>query len=624
MVQKLFNKIFKRTAFTRTLFFVTADVLLIVFAIWFSFVLRFDGAIPEESLSALETTIILALVFNIFIFYFFGLYSFSWSYASIKEFISLIVAVTFSFLFLASAIYFSREFQYFRGFPRSTLIIGYFLVLGFLAIVRFSKRIYLQTLKSNNGSQKQGEKVLIVGAGDAGEQILRSIQSSRINQYMPVGFVDDNPVKRGSFIHGVKVLGKIDDIPEIIEKTGTKSMVVAFPSARVETIKKAVEIGRTAGVEKIKILPSLYELVNDEVSLADVRDFKIEDLLEREPILFDHNLVKNFIENKVVLVTGAAGSIGSELSRQIVRFNPAKILLLDQDETGIFNIEKEISQKFLNAVSIVADIQDQEKIKNIFEKYRPNIVFHAAAYKHVPLMQKEPEEAVKNNILGTKILAQNSVNYQVEKFIFVSTDKAVNPTSVMGATKKVGELICCYFNKKRITKFISVRFGNVLGSRGSVVPIFKEQIKNGGPVKVTHEDMERYFMIIPEAVSLILEASQMGQGGEVFVLNMGNPVRILDLAKQMIKLSGFEPDKDMPIVFSGSRPGEKMFEEVLSSTEKSSPTNNKHIFKTDISFSQLESFEIYLNNLIDSAKNSKREEIINILKQIAHLNYKNN
>jgi len=611
-------RLIKRTVLTRTLFFIAADILLISLAVWISFLLRFDGAIPNESLPAFKMTVILALVFSIPIFYFFGLYSFSWSYVSTRELVALVLASLFSFLFSTVAVFLSRDYPAFMGFPRSTLFVGYILIIFFTAGIRFSKRVYLQFLKKGRTFEEK-ERVLIIGAGDAGEQILRSIQSSK-SHYVPVGFIDDNPVKKGSFIHGIKVFGGLKDIADIVKKLSVDSVIVAFPSARTEIVKKAVEQGRKAGIEKIKILPSLSELVNDQISLADVRDFKMEDLLERSPVFYNDKVsIESLIKGKVVLVTGAAGSIGSELSRQIAKTGPSMLLLLDQDETGIFDIQKEIKDITPGFFPIVGDISDEAKIRNVFEKFHPNIVFHAAAYKHVPLMESEPEEAVKNNILGTKIVAQAALDFSAEKFVFISTDKAVNPKSVMGATKRMGEIICQIMNQEGSTKFVSVRFGNVLGSRGSVIPIFKEQIKKGGPVKVTHEDMKRYFMIIPEAVSLVLRAAQMGEGGQVLVLNMGNPVRILDLANEMIRLSGFEPDKDIPVVFTGSRPGEKITEELLTKEEDVIATHDRNIFVAKLQSADKQKIFTIIDALALAARSQNREKIINLLKDTVQL-----
>lgn len=593
-------------AIKKAVFFIFLDIISIFLAVWLSFSLKFDFAIPSQFDSALNQTFIFALIFYIPIFYFFGLYSFSWSYVSVRELIALIVSSAFSICFISLFIFVSDEFSHFTNFPRSILFILYFLVILFAGLTRFLKRIYLEFIASG----LKGERTLIIGAGDAGEQILRNIQNSQSTPYSPIGFADDNPSKKGNYIHGVKVLGPIDELGEIIKDNAVEKIIVALPSAQTEVLKKAVGASRKAGIKEIKILPPISEIINGKVSLADIKDFKLEDLIDRNPLLYNFESVKNFVQGKRILVTGAAGSIGSEICRQISEFSPASLLMLDQDETGIFNISKEITKKFSTAVSIVANIQDKERISKIFQEYHPEIIFHAAAYKHVPLMQEQPEEAVKNNICGTKNLAKISFENGAEKFIFISTDKAVNPVSVMGMSKRAGEIICRNFNFKGKTKFISVRFGNVLGSRGSVIPVFKEQIKTGGPVEVTHEEMRRYFMIIPEAVSLVLQAGQMGNGGEVFVLNMGNPIKILDLAKDVIRLSGFEPDKDIPIIFTNPRPGEKMFEEILTAEEGSTATENQNIFIANLAPIDEAKFEENLIKLNESLNGANKLTIV--------------
>ncbi|MDP1538644.1 MAG: nucleoside-diphosphate sugar epimerase/dehydratase, partial [bacterium] len=449
------------------------------------------------------------------------------------------------------------------------------------------------------------------------EQILRSILSFPSTPYFPIGFVDDEPMKQGVVIHGLKVLGKLDDIPQVVESQGVGELIVALPSAGSEAIRKAVEMGRSTGLKKIKIVPSMVAIINGEVSLGALREVQMEDLLGREAVSLDTKSLKNFLGNKTVLITGAAGSIGSELCRQVANFNPSLLLILDQDETGIFNIANELEDSFprLKVSSIIANIQDEEKINQIFEKFRPSVIFHAAAYKHVPLMEEHPDEAVKNNIFGTKVVAELAIKYGAENFIFVSTDKSVNPTLVMGATKRVGEMICQALNQKNATKFISVRFGNVLDSRGSVIPIFREQIKRGGPVEVTHPEMKRYFMVTSEACLLVMQAGAMGRGGEVFVLDMGEPVKILDLAREMIRLSGFEPDKNIPIVFTGVRPGEKLFEEILTAEEGTIATQNQKIFNAKLSEIDEKKLNQGLENLREAVKKANRKEIVNILKQ---------
>lgn len=588
--------------------FLVLDILLIGLAVWLSFILRFDGNIPSSYIEqgTIVKTIFFALIFLIPIFYAYDLYSFSWSYVSTNELVSLFKAITLGFAFLTVALFASKTLEY---FPRSTLVISYVLVFIFLGGIRFSKRVY-----SNVLDKEKGGRTLIIGAGDAGEQILRNIHTLKEAEYSVVGFIDDDFSKKGLIIHGSKVLGMIKDIPKIVQEQQVERMIIALPSASSETIREAVVLGREAGLKDIKILPSLAEIINGKVALRNLREVEIEDLLGRKQVILDTDSIEKFINNKVVLITGAAGSIGSELSRQVAKFNPSLILLLDQEETGIFNISKEL--KGFKIKSFVVDIRDKDKINEIFGKFKPDIVFHAAAYKHVPLMEIQPDEAVKNNIFGLKVVAETALAYKSEKFIFISTDKAVNPTSVMGATKRIGEMICQALNQKNSTNFISVRFGNVLNSRGSVTHIFREQIKKGGPVEVTHPEMKRYFMIIPEAVLLVMQSAVIGQGGEVFVLDMGEPIKILDLAKELIKLFGLEPDKDIPIVFTQPRPGEKLFEEVLTAEEGTMATQNKSIFKARLS----EVDELRLNQELEKLKmfvqQNNQPEIINIFKKL--------
>ena len=600
----------------KKLLFLLLDILLIVLSVYLAFFLRFEGKISIDQTSNIKGLIILVLLSSLPLFYFFKLYSFSPTFISAEELVTLIKATVFSFLFSATVVLIFRDEPVFIGFPRSTLFISYFLIFLFCGASRFSKRAYVQMFK--RGLDKGKEKTLIVGAGDAGEQILRSILNSRSSPYQPIGFVDDNKFKQGIIIHGVQVVGKIEDIPQVIEREGIEGMIIALPSAGSKTIKRAVELGNKAGLTKIKIVPSVSEVMNGEVNIRALREVRVDDLLGREPVSLDQEVIENFIRNKTILIIGAAGSIGSELCRQVMRFNPAFILILDQDETGIFNIEEELKDKFekIKIKSIIADILDKQKIEKIFNDFKPNIVFHAAAYKHVPLMEVNPDEAIKNNVFGTKNVADLSFKYGVEKFVFISTDKAINPSSIMGATKRIGEMICQSLSQKSNTKFISVRFGNVLDSRGSVIPIFREQIRRKGPVEVTDPKMKRYFMINSEACLLVMLAGAIGQGGEVFVLDMGEPIKILDLANDMIKLSGFEPNKDIPIVFTGIRPGEKFFEEILTSEEGVIATKNKKIFITKLSKVNEEKLSSGLKKMKTIVQTRNQKEIKDILKKI--------
>jgi len=567
----------------RIIFFLLFDAIFIALSVYFAFLLRFEGQIPSRYFLNIGGIIFLASLITLPIFYFLKLYSFSWAYVSTEELISLAKGTSLGFLLLAASFFILRGLPVFTGFPRSTLFITYFFIFIFCGGIRFSKRFYLQIVRTQTKENK--ERTLIVGAGDAGEQLLRSIMASKESHYFPVGFIDDNPAKQGIVIHGLRVLGKLSDISRLTRRERIKNLIIALPSAGSRAIGEAVERGRKAGLRKIKIVPPLSELIGGEADLGNLREVRIADLLGREAVAMDTRAIENFIQNKTVLITGAAGSIGSELCRQAAKFRPSQLLLLDQDETGIFNISEELEDRFpkLKITSEICDIRDREKIERIFNKFRPSVIFHAAAYKHVPLMELHPDEAVKNNIFGTKIVAETALKWGAEKLIFVSTDKSVNPASVMGATKRAGEMICQSLNKTGPTKFISVRFGNVLASRGSVIPIFEEKIKKREALEVTHPEMKRYFMTSSEACLLVLQASQMGKGGEVFVLDMGKPIRILDLAKEMIRLSGLEPDKDIPIVITQPRPGEKFFEETLTAEEGTEATYHQKIFMAKLS-----------------------------------------
>jgi len=607
----------KRTKTTRTIFFLASDIILVSLSVILSFLIRFEGTIPEQYLSlTIPITIVLSVLSYSTTFALFKLYSFSLTYISTDELVNLAKGSTLSFLLLNAAFFLLRDFTVFLGFPRSVLITSYILIFILCGGIRFSKRIYLN-LSNKAKDYENKETTLIVGAGDAGEQILRSILISKTTPYLPIGFVDDSRIKQGVIIHNLKVLGTTEDIPNIAKTQDIKNIIIALPSASSKQIKRAVDLSREAEIKKIKVVPAISELISNEISIGNIREIEIEDLLGREPITIDTKAIGEFIKNKSVLITGAAGSIGSELSRQISKFKPSNLILLDQDETGIFNISTELGKKSQNTkiTSIIADICDEQKIKNIFKKHKPNIIFHAAAYKHVPLMEENPEEAIKNNVFGTKTVAEEAIQNKVGKFVFISTDKAINPTSIMGATKQIGEMLTKNLNQKNITKFISVRFGNVLGSRGSVIPTFKEQIKQGY-VEVTHPEMKRYFMITSEACLLVMQAAEIGEGGEVFVLDMGSPVKIVDLAREMIKLSGFEPDKDIPIVFTGIRPGEKLFEEILTTEEETISTKNQKIFIAKLSKINEEKLYTGIQKIKEAYSNNDKQRIKTAVREL--------
>ncbi|MBI2483937.1 polysaccharide biosynthesis protein [Candidatus Uhrbacteria bacterium] len=557
----------------------TLDLAVILASVWIAFLLRFEGYIPDEhTVNAIGFSALAAAV-SIPVFWRFKLYSFSFSYIGTDELIAIARANGAAFLGIGLVLFLARDTTVFYGFPRSVLFLSIILIFLGVSITRFAKRILESVLQGGDSGGK--ERTIIVGAGDAGVQLLRSIRASKESPYYPIGFIDDDPVKRGRIVQGLRVLGTLADISGCVENFSIEYMIVALPSAGSTVIKKAVERGREAGIKKIKIIPSVAELIDDEVTLRNLQEAHIEDLLGRDPVIPDEKSIRGLVEGKTVLVTGAAGSIGSELCRQIARFNPKKLLILDNDETRTFEVKNELARRYpsLSLKELLINIRDAEKIHSVFRTERPNLVFHAAAFKHVSLMEVHPDEAVKNNIFGTRIVLEAAVKCSVEKLIFISTDKAVRPSSVMGMTKRICELMCQAFDKTKYTRCITVRFGNVLNSRGSVIPMFKDQIKRGGPVQVRHPDMERYFMLIDEACLLVLQAGAIGAGGEIFVLDMGKPVKILDLAKELIRLSGYEPDKDIPIVFTDPRPGEKLTEELITRTEEVTETAYQKIVK---------------------------------------------
>jgi len=568
------------TPLKRLAFFLLADSLLIAFSLYVSFWLRFDGAIPAEYILKFPAYLGLALVVKISFLAAFGMYKVSWRFFGLSDFVKLIAAVSTASLVLALIYLGFRTRVPFAGFPRAVMLADYVVTLGALGVLRISKRAVIEYI-SKSGRMRHGRtRILIVGAGDAGSVIGREMLINKKSKYFPVGYIDDDPSKRGMNIHGIKVLGARNDIPTLLKANAVDEVLIAIPSFRSKDIRAVVEIIRNSGgPATVKILPGILDLMDGNVTLSDIKEVRVEDLLGREKVEIDFAAICAFLSRKRVLITGAGGSIGSELVRTVLTFEPSLTALLDIDETELFYLMNRFRRAATEIVPVIGDIRDRVKMESVFAKFRPEIIIHSAAYKHVPVLESYPEEAVKTNVLGTKILGELALKYKAEKFVYISTDKAINPTSVMGSTKRVGEEMLKILNKRNGTKFISVRFGNVLGSRGSVIPLFEEQIKRGGPVTVTHPEMKRYFMATSEAVLLVLEAAAIGDGGEAYILDMGEPIKILDLARDMIRLSGHEPDVDIPIVFSGLRPGEKLFEELLGAEEGSEPTEHARIFK---------------------------------------------
>jgi len=494
---------------------------------------------------------------------------------------SAVRGVTAASLVASLTVYFFSPVAQVR-LPRSVAVMDWLFLLGLIA----GTRLLARTVIERPGTGRlvaRGKEVLVVGAGDAGQLTIREMQRNRQLGYTPIGVIDDDPRKKNLRIHGVRVLGTTEELAHILRDNRPDEVLIAIPSASGEVRQRIVTLTREGNVP-VKTLPGLYELISGETDLAtQIRPVQVEDVLGRKPVDVDLETSASYLQNQTVLVTGAGGSIGSELCRQIARLGPQRLILVDQGETALFEIERELVDErgFAPSIPVLADVKSRTKMRQVFDRYRPSIVFHAAAYKHVPLMEANPLESVRNNALGTRILAEIAVEFGAERFLLVSTDKAVNPKTVMGQSKALCEWIVEAYGAREdiATRFVAVRFGNVLGSSGSVIPIFRRQIANGGPVTVTHPEMTRYFMTIPEAASLVIQAGAIGGRGDVFVLDMGDPVLILDLAKQMVRLSGKEPDRDIAIAIVGTRPGEKLHEELWGQGETAVSTTHPKIMR---------------------------------------------
>lgn len=557
----------------RMLIIIVVDIAIIWTAVIASYLLRFDTAVPaiyhnQMIVFALLITFICGITFS-----YFRLYRHMWQYASIGEIIELIKAIIIGMALSYLATWLIGGHRV----PLSVTLRTLEIMLLFMGGSRFVWRL----IRMNRTRKDQAANyVLIVGAGDCGALIAREMRtgdSFRGNRI--VGFIDDDPNKQKMQIAGLPVMGDRSVIQNIVDIHKINDIIIAMPSVRRAAVTEILNICKQTGA-KVKIIPSINDLIKGTLAVQSLRNVEVEDLLGRDSVATDLASISGYLSNKVVLVTGAGGSIGSELSRQVAAVNPSQLLLLGHGENSIYTIEMELRHKFphVQLETIIADIQDLKRMENVFDSFRPQVVFHAAAHKHVPLMERNPSEAVKNNVFGTMNVADCANKFECERFVMISSDKAVNPSSVMGATKRIAEMYIQSLDTMSNTQFVAVRFGNVLGSRGSVIPRFKEQIAAGGPVTVTHPDMVRYFMTIPEAVQLVIQAGAMAHGGEIFILDMGKPVRIVDLAKDLIRLSGFEPNVDIEIQFTGLREGEKLFEELLTQEEKVTSTQHERIF----------------------------------------------
>lgn len=558
----------------RRMFFVAVDIISVFFASLFALVLRFDLSINKIEADYLETMweflpwniLIVVIVFAVF-----HLYQSLWIFAGVAELESIVAASL-----LCGALQIILYNVMGVSYPRSCYIV----YIIFLMLLTFASRFFYRFLRRFKKIKKNigGANVMIVGAGQAGAMLIREMKNSKHLSKQVKCLIDDSPKKQGVFIDGVKVVGTSRDIPRMAEKYGIQEIDIAIPSVSKKVVKELIEICRDTNCE-VKILPGVYQFVNGEVSVSNLRKVEVEDLLGRDPIRVDIEAIMGYVTGKVVMVTGGGGSIGSELCRQIASHEPKQLIIVDIYENNAYEIQQELVRKYpeLDLQVLIASVRNTARINYIFETYRPEIVYHAAAHKHVPLMETSPNEAVKNNVFGTLKTVQAADRYGTKRFVLISTDKAVNPTNIMGATKRMCEMIVQTYNKRSKTEFVAVRFGNVLGSNGSVIPLFKKQIEAGGPVTVTHPDIIRYFMTIPEAVSLVLQAGAYAKGGEIFVLDMGEPVKILDLATNLIRLSGYVPGEDIEIQFTGLRPGEKLYEELLMKEEGMQDTENKLI-----------------------------------------------
>ena len=535
---------------------------MVAIAWWGAYWLRFNFDIPAEFIAYAKHTQTYVVVTQSLIFWMFGLYRGVWRFSSLPDLFRILKAVLLGITFIGLSLFFYNRLI---GVPGAVLVLYVFLSLVLVSVPRFCYRFWKESILK----ESDGQRALIVGAGVAGDMLARDLQGDHLSQYIPIAMVDDDPAKRKREIRGLRVVGQVDDIPRLIEQYNIATVLIAIPSATDVQMRRIVENCERCHIPFLT-LPSVKEMLTCQVSGENLRDVSIKDILGREPIRLNWASIQASIKDKCILITGGGGSIGSELCKQVARVNPTNLIIFDQSEFSLYELDAELSRIFpkLNYEIVLGDVTDRQMVKKIIQHYHPNVIFHAAAYKHVPLLEKQVRQAVFNNVGGTKIVAEEAMAGNVERFILISTDKAVNPENVMGATKRAAEILCQYCNHIGNTRFITVRFGNVLDSAGSVVPIFRSQIKAcTGPVTVTHPEISRYFMTIPEACQLIMKAETVGEGGEIFVLDMGQPIKIAYLAEQMILLSGKQPHVDIKITYIGLRPGEKLHEELFYNDE---------------------------------------------------------
>jgi FlaA1/EpsC-like NDP-sugar epimerase len=630
-VQKTIKTLSNQLSKVRNRHWFIFDITIFAMTPLLALSLHLDGDLNlQEYISQLEVATILFLVVKLIVFWGCGFYKRYWRYASIEEVI-YIVMLMMGVIVIQTTLFniLDKTFNMLLGnLPQSLPILEGILSGICVIALRFSVRV-VERVNHRQKISKHRERVLIIGAGNAGVSLVEDMQRNPQSGVYPVGFIDDDIKKKHIHLRGIPVLGDRYKISEVIKTLKIQKIIIAMPTVSGQIIREIVDICQANGVQP-STLPGIHEILNGRVRLDSIRDIKIEDLLRREAIHIDIKRVSKFIKDKTVLITGSGGSIGSELCRQIFRCHPAKIILIGHGENSVFNIQQELEQliqilknngkSVINIPQIytfIADIRVPSRLEHAFERFKPDVIFHAAAHKHVPLMELNPAEAITNNVIGTRNLLQVALQYNVEHFVMISTDKAVNPTNVMGASKRVAEMLVLQAAKRSGKSYVAVRFGNVLGSRGSVVPTFQKQILAGGPITVTHPDICRYFMTIPEAVQLVLQASVLGRGGEVLMLNMGEPVKIVDLAKELIHLSGYEANKDIDIVFTGLRPGEKLFEELFVEGEEYEKTEHEKLLVVKNASQILPSYlDITVERLLGVAAKNDADSIMALLSQL--------
>lgn len=574
--------------YTRKFIFLFIDIAMFIISLYAALFIRFEGNIRAQYLYVYYNSIVQLTATFMIIWTLFGLYKSLWQYASIRE----LFQVTGGIIACTAVMYLYR-FLLGISFPKSVYAIFMLLAIVLMGGARVAFRVYKKFKNSQPADKsKDYTKVMIIGAGEAGSMLIKELKNHSELKLVPVVMIDDDKWKQQSVINGVPVAGGRISIPGMVSKYDVEQIIIAIPSAGKSDMSEILKICKQTKC-KLKTLPGVYEMIDKEVGVKHIRDVNIEDLLGRDEVKLDNDKIAGYLKDEVVLVTGGGGSIGSELCRQIARYGPKKLIIFDIYENNAYDLQNELLRTYkdkLDLEVLIGSVREKERLRQVFQKFKPGVVFHAAAHKHVPLMERNPSEAIKNNVLGTLNTAQCADEYGAKRFVLISTDKAVNPTNIMGATKRMAEMIVQSLDKVSETQFAAVRFGNVLGSNGSVIPLFKKQIETGGPVTVTHPEIIRYFMTIPEAARLVIQAGAMAEGGEIFVLDMGEPVKIVDLARDLIRLSGLKPDEDIKLTYTGLRPGEKLYEELLMAEEGLTKTANSKIYigqPMDISYDEV-------------------------------------